>query len=260
MAAALGLATSASAKTVFVPPVRPTAVRPTAVRPTAVRVERLLAKDAYGIDVPDPTISWDLTTPDTAPDGLPPIRHVFVAVHLDPAAVARSAQRFARGEAGPRLGAAAFESTAPVPAGQQHLVFAGIRYAGPALRSSRRYHVAVCVRFGLAGPAACNLEPVSFVTGKVVLRRGDPAPWSGKWIGGASDLVPKGCSRCMASYHSWCQNYPPGKGAGRCGMRGVLMRSGSVTATTTDAAGADGGAWKRSALASAVVYGNFDFV
>ena len=131
-----------------------TAAAPTApaTAPTALRIERLLQRDALGVDSHSPLLSWSWTGTERR-EGPPPAATVSVAT------------------------SAAALDAAPLWSARATGVVA-LRYGGPALASASVYHWKVCsassVGLGKGGCAAAT-----FVTGR--LERSD---WSAAWIGG----------------------------------------------------------------------------
>ena len=100
----------------------PVGANATAVFPTSLRVERLLEKEAYGIDTQQPQLSWAWTVPSGADRGAS-VPHSIVSVAL------------------------AAEQLAETPLWQQtaHAV-SSLQYTGPTLPSTTRVHWRVCIQ------------------------------------------------------------------------------------------------------------------
>ena len=95
--------------------------------PHRVRVERLLPRDAFGIDVAQPLISWELTQPTAVGALSPVVSEVMVAVGTTPAAVAASTAAYTAGVKGGVGSARTHEHRLAVSKHQQHRAFEAVR-------------------------------------------------------------------------------------------------------------------------------------
>ena len=131
----------------------PVGANATAVFPTSLRVERLLEKEAYGIDTQQPQLSWAWTVPSGADRGAS-VPHSIVSVAL------------------------AAEQLAETPLWQQtaHAV-SSLQYTGPTLPSTTRVHWRVCIQLPAGSDTSCTFA--SFVTGHM-----HSSDWTGEWIAG----------------------------------------------------------------------------
>ena len=199
----------------------------TSWQPHRLRVERLLPRDAFGIDTAAPVLSWDLqqqpapTAHDTVlADGDAVVSSVAIYIAAAEDALVHHHGAAAAGPGVWSDTAAVASLTLRVAADAQQTAIAPVVYGGNRLQSSTKYWWKVCVTLLLDGPS-CS-APSSFVTGII---HGDT--WAAKWIGGASARVPVPCTPCMASYHSWCPKEPAGVTA-RCGYAGIQLKSPST--------------------------------
>ena len=120
----------------------------TATAPTALRIERLLQRDALGVDSHAPLLSWSWTGTERR-EGPPPAATVSVAA------------------------SAAALDAAPLWSTRATGVVA-LRYGGPALASASVYHWRVC-----GGAVGDGCAAATFVTGRL-----ERSEWSAAWIGG----------------------------------------------------------------------------
>ena len=195
-----------------------------AFAPTNLHVQSLRERDALGIDVVDPVLSWDFEGATVAHA----VSRIDIVLSCSATALDDEMSAFVRAPVGQSfLSTEVTRTTIRVgTANEEQLGATATRLAvvDHALRSSARHYWAVCATTSV-GARSCSRRH-TFVTGLLQSSGG----WTGKWIGGNGTAYPQPCTHCMAAYHAWC---PKNETGPSCKFRGIVLESPALALDVT---------------------------